>query len=318
MAEKFVDILKRWKPVVSVLKVTRRVVLPGFDGMALYDVLAFFIRGLLNGAITTRASSIAFKFFVALFPAIIFFFTLIPYIPVSGFHDTLLATIHDMLPENVYVIVKSTIEDIVMRQHGGLLSVGFVMALYFSLNGVMGVITAFNATYHSIETRKMWQQYLISLVLVIILLAITTIAISLIIIGTAVLKYFVIHGVLTNSLVIYLITAGKWIVAILMVFFGISFLYYLAPARKERFRFISAGSTLATILCIITIIGFNYYVNNFGKYNAVYGSIGTLLVILMWFYLNALALLIGFELNASISEARVQRGQNEELDFNEE
>ncbi|MEI6764482.1 MAG: YihY/virulence factor BrkB family protein [Bacteroidota bacterium] len=318
MAEKFLEKVKRWTPVASLLKLSRTIVLPGFDKMPLYDVAAFFVRGLLNGSITTRASSIAFKFFVALFPAIIFFFTLIPYIPVAGFHDTLLATIQDLLPQNVYVIVKSTIEDIVMRQHGGLLSVGFVMALYFSLTGVLGVITAFNATYHSIETRKMWQQYLVSLVLVIILLVITSIAISLIIIGTAGLKYFVIHGFLTSNLVIYLITAGKWIVAILMVFFGISFLYYLAPARKERFRFISAGSTLATILCIATIIGFNFYVNNFGKYNAVYGSIGTLLVILMWFYLNALALLIGFELNASISEAREQRGQNEELDFKEQ
>jgi membrane protein len=160
MAEKFVEKIKRWKPTASLLKLSRTIVLPGFDKMPLYDVAAFFVRGLLNGSITTRASSIAFKFFVALFPAIIFFFTLIPYIPVAGFHDTLLATIQDLLPQNVYVIVKSTIEDIVMRQHSGLLSVGFIMALYFSLTGVLGVITALK---HGKCGSNIWFRWCLSL-----------------------------------------------------------------------------------------------------------------------------------------------------------
>ncbi|MEI6851504.1 MAG: YihY/virulence factor BrkB family protein [Bacteroidota bacterium] len=284
--------------------ITRKIVLPGFDGMPLYDVIVFFIRGLMDGAITTRASSIAFKFFLALFPAIIFVFTLIPYIPIQNFQKTLLDTIHASVPENFYILISSTITDIISRQHGGLLSLGFIMALYFASNGVLGVIIAFNNTAHSIETRKWWQQYMISIVLMLILVVIVVISTAAILLGTTGMKYLITAHILKKSLVLYLIKYGRWIVVLLMVFFGSSFLYYLAPAKRERFRFISAGSTLATLLFIASTLGFNYYVDHFSKYNALYGSIGTIIVIMMWLYLNSIALLVGFELNASISSAK--------------
>jgi membrane protein len=286
-----------------------RIILPGFDGLSLYEVLKFFIRGLLDGAVTTRASSIAFKFFVALFPAIIFFFTIIPYIPIENFQETLMMTIKGMLPLNFYNIVEETIRDIITRQHGSLLSFGFLMALYFSLNGIMGMITAFNNTTHSIETRTILKQYLVSFFLVIIFAVILILAIAIIVAGTAGLNYLVHKKMLETSVSYYLIRYGKWLVITGMLFFAISFMYFLAPARKTRFRFISAGSTLATILFLLTTFGFNFYVNNFGKYNALYGSIGTLIVIMMWFYVNALVLIIGYELNASIANARKQKAK---------
>ncbi|MEI6122439.1 MAG: YihY/virulence factor BrkB family protein [Bacteroidota bacterium] len=284
--------------------VTSKVVLPGFDGLPLYDVIVFFFKGLMDGAITTRASSIAFKFFLALFPAILFLFTLIPYIPIAHFQITLLDTIHASVPENFYVLISSTITDIVSRQHGGLLSFGVIMALYFASNGILGVIVAFNKTAHSIETRKWWQQYLISIALMVILSMIVMVSISLILLGTMGLKYLITAHILKKTLVVYLIKYGRWLVVLLMVFFGASFLYYLAPAKRQRFRFISAGSTLATLLFILTTSGFNYYVNNFAKYNALYGSIGTIIVIMMWLYFNSISLLVGFELNASIAIAK--------------
>ncbi len=285
-------------------RVTKKIILPGFDGMPLFDVIIFFIKGLMDGAITTRASSIAFKFFLALFPAIIFFFTLIPYIPVENFQATLLEQLHDAVPENFYLLLSSTITDIVSRQQGGLLSVGFVLALYFASNGFLGLIVAFNNTSHSIETRKVLQQYLISIVLMIIISILLFASICLILIGTGALNYLEAHKILNGDFVIFVIKFGKWIVVLLMVFFAISFMYFLAPAKKERFRFISAGSTLATILFIATTLGFNYYVDNFAQYNALYGSIGTIIIILMWLYLNSISLLVGFELNASISSAK--------------
>jgi membrane protein len=287
------------------------VVLPGFDKMSLYEVLTFFVKGLLNGAITTRASSIAFKFFIAIFPAIIFLFTIIPYIPIVNFQEVLMQTIHGMLPQNFYNIVESTIKDIVMRQHGSLLSVGFFLTIYFSMNGIMGMITAFNSTTHSIETRSTVKKYLVSFFLVLIIAFILLLTIAAIVGGTSGLNYLVEHKILERSLTYYLLRYGKWILIIFMLFFAISCMYYLAPARKTRFRFISAGSTLATILFLLTTLGFNYYVNNFAKYNALYGSIGTLIVIMMWLYFNALVLLIGFELNASIANARMKREENE-------
>jgi membrane protein len=284
--------------------VARKIILPGFDGMPLYDVIVFFIKGLLDGAISTRASSIAFKFFLALFPAIIFVFTLIPYIPIENFQSTLLEMIKSSVPQNFYILINSTITDIISRQQGGLLSFGFIMALYFASNGVLGVIIAFNNSAHSIETRKWWQQYMISIVLMLILVLIVVISIAAILLGTNGMQYLITANILEKSLVLYLIKYGRWIVVLLMVFFGSSFLYYLAPAKKQRFRFISAGSTLATLLFIGSTLGFNYYVDNFAQYNALYGSIGTIIVIMMWLYLNSIALLVGFELNASISSAK--------------
>jgi membrane protein len=295
----------RWVRILVML--TRKIILPGFDGMPLYNVLAFFVRGLMNGAITTRASSVAFKFFVALFPAIIFFFTLIPYVPIENFQMTLLQTVQGVLPENFYRLVDTTIQDILLQHHGGLLSVGFVLALYFASNGILGMITAFNNTTHSIETRSVFKKYLISIVLVLIIVVILMIAITAIIAGTSIINYFFNHHLIGSRINYYLLKVCNWTVVVLMVFFVVSFIYYLAPARKTRFRFISAGSTLATFLFIGATAVFNYYFDHFSNYNALYGSIGSLLMIMMWFYFNSVVLIIGFELNASIAGAKKRK-----------
>lgn len=305
--------IRNTKLVRLFVKATQRLILPGFDGMPLYNVLLFFFKGLVNGAVTTRASSIAFKFFVALFPAIIFLFTLIPYIPIENFQNELLATIKGMLPINFYFIVESTIQDIVLRQNGGLLSIGFIMALYFSADGLLGMITAFNNTMHSIETRTLFKQYVVSFLLVLILVVILLISVGAMVGGSEVLNYLKEQEILSGGFTFYLIKISKWIVVVMMVFFTVSFIYYLAPAPKTKFRFISAGSTLATLLFIATTAGFNYYVDQFSRYNALYGSIGTLIIIMMWIYFNSLVLIIGFELNASIAGARNQR-QKEDAD----
>ncbi len=272
----------------------------GFDGIPLYNVAKFFFKGIQKGALTTRASSVAFNFFLAVFPSIIFFFTLIPYIPIDNFQQELMSILKDVLPDNAYLSVKGTIEDIVTHKRGGLLSFGAIAALYFSTNGINSMIGAFNATYHSIENRNWYMQRLVSLFLVVILFLLLTVAIALIVFSHSVLTYLVEIGILELDATYYLLMIGKWVIVLALFFFVISFIYYIAPSRKTKWRFISAGSTFATILSIIISVGFSFFVNNFGQYNKLYGSIGTLIVILIWLNLNALILLIGFELNASI------------------
>jgi membrane protein len=304
---KLKKILKKlgiWKIITLIKYISKKIVLPGFDGLPLYDVASFFFKGMMEGAITMRASSLAFKFFLALFPAVIFFFTLIPYIPVDGFQEILMGMIKQILPDKTFDITKTTIEDIIKHQHGGILSIGFIMTIYFSTNGVFSIIEAFNQTYHTFETRSEFKQRLISLLLVFIIALMVIIAIGLVISEQTLLKYLVHQGILKSHLIYNLIRIGNWVILLALCFFTISILYYMAPAKKVRFRFISAGSTLATLLIIITSLGFNFYINNFSKYNALYGSIGTLIIILMWFYFNSIILLIGFELNASISNAK--------------
>jgi len=290
--------------VTSAEKSLRKLVIPGFDGMPVYDVAAFFIRGLQKGSLSMRAAAFSYNFFLALFPAIIFFFTIIPYIPIAGFQDNLLALLQEFIPLKAYVAVQETLFDIVKRPRGGLLSLGFIMALYFSTNGIHSLIMAFNQTRHTIETRSWIKQRLISIVLVFILSLLVIIAIVLITLGPVALDFLVKHGMLRDSFSYYLIIAGKWIISSAMLFFAFSFLYYLAPAAESRFRFISAGSTLTTVLTILASVGFNYYVNSFSRYNTLYGSIGTLIIIMVWIFFNAMIVLIGFELNVSIRNAK--------------
>lgn len=307
MPEKLIQkLISIWESVVSKAK---RVTFPGLDGMAVYDVMVFFWRSIVDGALTTRASAIAFSFFVALFPAIIFLFTLIPYIPIENFQDELFLLMRDMVPEGAFSAIEETVKDILTRQRGGLLSLGFFMALIFSTNGFASIMTAFDASLHSFERRTWVGQRLIALLLLAIMSVLLTITIALITSGQSFINYLVSRDILKDHFTIYALTVGKWIVILLLIFIANSFLYWLAPAKRTKWRFISAGGTLSTVLSIATFLGFSYYINHFGQYNKLYGSIGTLLVILLLMYLVSMILLIGFELNASINEAVKQSGR---------
>ena len=290
--------------VASGEKFLRKLVIPGFEGMPVYNVAEFFIRGLQKGALSMRAAAFSYNFFLALFPAIIFFFTIIPYIPIAGFQDNLLELLQNFIPKKAFDAVEETLFDIVKRPHGGLLSVGFILAMYFSTNGIHSLIEAFNQTRHTLETRSWIKQRLVSILLVFILSLLVIIAIVLITFGPVALAFLVKHRILRMSFSYYLIIAGKWIISSAMLFFAFSFLYYMAPAAKSRFSFITAGSTLSTVLTILASVGFNYYVNSISKYNTLYGSIGTLIIIMVWIYFNAMIVLIGFELNVSIRNAK--------------
>ena len=247
-----------------------------------------------------RASAVSFSFFLALFPTIIFVFTLIPYIPIENFQVQLMALLKNFMPHNAYKATEDTILDIVTNERGGLLSIGVISALYFSTNGFDALITAFNHTFHVFETRNGFQQRLVSLVLVLISIVLLTIAILLIIVSE-----FALHKIFHNdALSSFLIQAGTWIIVFALFYALISFTFYLGPARKSGWNFASPGSLLATFLSIATSIGFGYYVNNFDSYNKLYGSIGTLIVVLLWLYFNSLVVLIGFDLNVSIKEAK--------------
>ena len=295
--------LIRYKLVRNFIRFTKKITLPGFDGMPLFDVATFFFQGITRGSLTSRASSISFSFFLAIFPMIIVFFTLIPFIPIENFQSQLMNFIESVTPDTAEEVIRQTVDDIVNRPRGGLLSVTFFLALIFATNGFDSVIEAFNNTYHTIETRSWIKQKLVSVLLFLIISLIVIVCITLITAGTFILSFLVEQQVILSGIEYYLLVAVKWVVITAMFFFTISFIYYLAPARESKFRFISAGSSLATFLALAASVGFNFYIQNFSRYNALYGSIGTLLIILIWIYFNSIILLIGFELNASIQRA---------------
>lgn len=281
------------------------VTLPGFDGIPMSRVFSFFYRGIVNGAITTRSSAISFNLFVAIFPTLIFLFTLIPFIPIDNFQETLLSLLEEIIPQSAWESVQVTMLDIVMRPHSSWLSIGFVLALFFSTNGINSMIEAFNASYHTMEMRGILAQRWVAFVLVLVLALMLVTAISFITVGSALMQYFRSEGFLQDLFIYFLIDSFRWIVLIALTYFGISLIYYWAPAKKRPFKFFSAGSSLTTFVIMLTNVGFNYYANNLANYNALYGSIGTLLLILLWIYFNSTILLIGFELNVSILNAKL-------------
>jgi membrane protein len=238
---------------------------------------------------------------MAIFPSIIFLFTLIPYIPIQNFQNQLLTIISVLLPKSAYLAFESTLEDIVKNQNGKLLSLGFFLALFFATNGIHTLMEAFNKSSLIVETRSWIKQRIIALNLTILIAFSLILGVGVMVIGEYIISFLQRElNQIETDFWIYLIMISRWMIIIVVYFITISLLYRYGPANSKKWKFFSAGSWLATILAVITSIGFSYYINNFGTYNKFYGSIGTLLVMMLWLYLNSFILLIGFELNASL------------------
>jgi membrane protein len=287
----------------KVFNISSRVVLPGFEGVTLYDAARFFIQGLTEGYITSRAAAISYSVFLAIFPFLIFLFTIIPFIPIHDFQHSLLEVIREFMPGLAYESVKETIIDIVTRPRSHLLFLNLALTLYFSTNGVNSLIEAFNNTYHDVETRPGFKQYFISLFIVLINSLLIILAIGLMTFGPTLIRWLLPDGIEDSWPVLLFLNLLRWFIILGLLLMAISIVYYLAPARRKHFRIISAGSLLATILIVLTTLGFNFYVDHFSSYNALYGSLGTLMIVLVWIYINAISLIVGFELNASIVTA---------------
>ena len=295
--KRYAILLKHWSQDIK---------LPLFEGLSLYNVSRFFFRGIIQGSVTSRAGSVAYSFFMALFPGIIFLFTLIPFFPVASLEAEIYHVFARVLPPDTWEASRTTIEDILRNKRGGLLSFGFFLALIFSTNGINALITNFSNTIHDVEWRPWWKQMLISLGLTFVISFNFIVGIILIIFSADVLNgllgFFRLEEVSTLA-----VETTRFFLLLLLVYSGILILYNFGPARTTRRRLLSPGAILATFLIVLTSAGFSFYVANFSQYNKLYGSIGTLIVILLWIYLNALVLIIGFELNASISQIKQEQ-----------
>lgn len=292
--------LLRFNAYHNFLEWTKRIVLPGFGSLPLYTISTFFFQEIAKDSLVNKASSLAYNFMLAIFPAIIFLFTLIPYIPIDNFQDQLLQLIKFALPKNAFETVKATLEDIVKNQNSKLLSFGFLAALFFSTNGIHTLMEAFNKSSLQIESRTWIKRRLVSLTLTLLIVFALIFGLGIITAGEYVISFLKSELNFKASFWLFAISIIRWIILITVYFVTISFLYRYGPANSKKWKFFSAGSWLATILAVLTFWGFGFYINNFGTYNKVYGSIGTLIVIMIWLYLNSLIILLGFELNASI------------------
>lgn len=273
---------------------------PGFNKVPVWDVAEFFFREIRRDRLTIRASAISFNFLLALFPSIIFLFTLIPYIPVHDLDKYILNTLEEVLPESGFQFLESTISDIVRIKRGGLLSFGFLLAFFFATNGVNGLLLAFHKDYPEYRRRGLLRGRLAAFRLTLYLFFLFIGSILLIIAGDKVIFWFADRMGFLSTFSLIMLSVIKWIVILLLFFTGISLIYYYGPTKNWRYRFITPGGTFATISSVLTSLGFGYFVNNFASYNELYGSIGTLIVLMVWMNLNAFVLILGYEINNSI------------------
>lgn len=294
------NILLRFKPYYLLIEWTKILVLPGFSPLPLYTVATFFFQEIGKDELINKASSLSYNFMLAIFPAIIFLFTLIPYVPIDNFQNQLLTLIALILPAEAYIAVRSTLVDIVSNQNSKLLSFGFLLALIFSTNGVHTLMEAFNKSSLISETRSWLKQRFVALYLTVLISFALILGLIIMTIGEYIFGVLKSELFFKDSFWIYVVNMVRWIILIIIYFVTISLLYRYGPAHSKKWKFFSAGSWMATILAVLTFWGFSFYINNFGNYNKLYGSIGTLIVLMIWLYLNSLIILVGFELNASI------------------
>ena len=299
---KIKNIIVTSAPATFLVNKSKQISLPGFRGIPLFDVVKFFYGQVRTVGMTERASSIAFNFVMALPPAIIFLFTLIPFFPISKqFEQALYGLIRDVIPgEKNNSVLINFLHDFINHPRNELLSLGFVLSLFFSSNAIMGIMRSFDKNYIGFRKRGPLQRRITALRLTSILFVLIFTGTLLMVMQGAVLKWL---GVKSHILRV-IIRDVRWVVIVLIFFYSISFIYRHAPAVHKKWRLINPGSILASFLMILFTIGFSYWVAHFGNYNKLYGSIGTVLILMLLIYFNSLVLLIGFELNVSISSLK--------------
>lgn len=296
----------RW--VRKTLYWLRHRMIPGSEGVPIYVVMRYFFAGISNGVLWQRAKGMSYSFLMALPPLLIFFFSLIAYFPVDGLQDELLFQLRGILPPTIYDYIATTVNDIMGHKHGNLLSIGFATAIILATNGMHGLLMSFNFANKSVETRPFLQRYGVCLMLVFMLFIMVALVLLLFLGYKLFIHYLVDNQIVgKNALIFVAINIGRWLLIVAFLLILISFIYYWAPAKKQRVGFLSPGAVVATAGFILLSWAFQVYFNNFNRYNIIYGSIGTILVVMLWLYFNCLVLLVGYEINTAILNGRRSR-----------
>ena len=311
-------IIITWRPVDFIITRSKQLILPGFQGLPLYDVVLFLMRQIKKEGLNIRAAAISFNLLMAIPPFLIFLFTLVPYLPgQQDFVRELLRLIRDLTPNReTYIWVKDFIVDFT-KPRSGLLSIGFITAGFFASNAMLGIMNSFNRSLHVMyrQKRNFLQSRGTALKLTFFIATIFMASILLLISQGSILRNVLRWMNIENDTIRWWISSLRWIVILALIYYAIGLIYRYAPAIQRKWNINSPGTILATFLIVLLTILFSYWVNNFGTYNKVYGSIGTVIILMSSFFFNSLILLIGFELNVSINhlkmEAEIRQGKED-------
>jgi membrane protein len=290
------------RPVRKTVSFFDHIYPPGFQGASLYSVCQFFFKGIISPKFNLYAGSLSWNFFLAIFPSLIFLFTLIAYLPGYNLQKTILVLMDSILPDDAYKIIRTTIRDIVQKQRTGLLSFGFITALYFASNGVFSMMLAFDSNFHEDEKKKrnFFQKRGKSILVTLGITTLIFLALSVLITGNVLSTYIIKHKIINKTIMLVVVKFIQFVTLSALIFFIMSSLYYFGHSARKKWKFFSPGATVATILSIIATYIFSHYVDGFDSYNKLYGSIGAIIVLMLLIYFNTLCVLVGFELNMSI------------------
>jgi membrane protein len=296
--------IANWPWIRKVINLLNRIKLPGYQGLSIWYVTRFFLEAMMNGQLPTRAAAISFRLFLAFFPAMILLLSLIPYIPIDDFQDSLFEGISGFFPGDTFSLFEDTFHDLIKRKHSALLSIGFILVIYYASNSINAILIGFNSSYYLEEKGNVWLLRLASIVLIFILGIFMVVAVLLNLFSGALVGYL--HEIkLIGKNAKFVLEIVNWLISVGLVYAIITTLYNVGVGKqRRRWSFINVGATFATTVFVITSFVFAYFVTHFGNFNKLYGSLGTLMVLLIWLNFNCMIVLMGFELNMSIRKAR--------------
>jgi len=284
---------------------TKKTTLPGFDGVSIYHSLTFVYREALKDDIMMRAKAMSFSFFLAIFPGIIFLLTLLPYLPFTEYYvETWKSSLSNLLPKQAEQYIFGMMDSLGLKTRVGSQIISVFLMLYFTSNGVSSMLASFSKSYRSTYKRRNYFQHkLRALEITFLLFILLILATGLVILGNTWLE-LLFEKLSLSSFYIITIEILRWVVVVFLFYSIISMLYRYGPSMKKKIKFMSPGAGVATFLAIVSSVGFSYYVNNFSRYNEIYGSLGAIIITMVWIEINSMALIVGYELNASIAVNR--------------
>lgn len=303
-------------PIINwLVRLMRSIHLPGFEGLSLYDLLEMYIRGIVQGAMSTRASSIAFSLFMALFPLLIFMVTMVPFLidylslDNADFETQFQSFLESFLPNATGEYFGDIFQQIKDQKRGGLLSSSFLISIFLMANGVNAIFGGFETSYHINLTRNFFRQYMYALMVGLILSIMIIVGFVAFVYFEVVLTYLSEFAARTGGYVmdegdILGIQIAKFLFFIILSYLTTAILYYFGTAEGKQARFFSVGALMTTLLFLLTSYLFGVYVEKFARYNELYGALGGLLILMVYIWLNSNILLLGFELNASLNWLR--------------
>ncbi len=303
-------------PVIKQLVLfAKNLKLPFLQGISLYELLNFYISGLITGALSYRAAAVSWSFFMALFPFALFILNLIPYIPIQGFQEDFLGFVAQAVPPNTYGAIENIIDDILNNSNSGLVSWGFILSIYLMTNGVNAIMSGFETSQHIVIKRPYFRQYFVALCISLLLTLILIMSVSAIIVSEVLIQKTILQDLVESKISnrLSLIQASRYMFALIMIIFTIAVLFKYGIKQTRKRAFISVGTIFTTVLILIMSYFFGIWVVKFSKYNELYGSIGTLLIVMFYLWINCMILLLGFELDASIAKLKRHPEKNPEL-----